>query len=117
MEIGRLNHRITVLEHRTVRDEIGNHMTKWEEAFSLWSCVSVRSSAESDDTGVIRQVETTDFIVRMHPSVYRISSTGFRILFRGIIYDIIGITPYYDHNSYMKIQCISRKAGDTDGIN
>ena len=31
MEIGTLNQRITILEHRTVVDEIGNHITKWEE--------------------------------------------------------------------------------------
>ena len=34
MEIGTLNQRITILEHRTVIDEIGNHITKWEETFS-----------------------------------------------------------------------------------
>lgn len=34
MEIGNLNQRITILEHRTVIDEIGNHITKWEETFS-----------------------------------------------------------------------------------
>ena len=28
MEIGTLNQRITILEHRTVIDEIGNHITK-----------------------------------------------------------------------------------------
>ena len=27
MEIGTLNQRITILEHRTVIDEIGNHIT------------------------------------------------------------------------------------------
>lgn len=37
MEIGTLNQRITILEHRTGIDEIGNHITKWEETFSLWA--------------------------------------------------------------------------------
>ena len=30
MEIGKLNQRITVLENRTVVDEIGNHTEKWK---------------------------------------------------------------------------------------
>ena len=30
MEIGNLNQRITILEHRTIIDEISNHITKWE---------------------------------------------------------------------------------------
>jgi len=42
MEIGKLNQRITVLENRTVVDEIGNHTTKWEEAFSCWANVTVK---------------------------------------------------------------------------
>ena len=29
MEIGTLNQRITILEHRIFIDEIGNHITKW----------------------------------------------------------------------------------------
>lgn len=46
MEIGKLNQRITILENRTVVDEIGNHTSKWDEVFSCWAKVSVKSSAE-----------------------------------------------------------------------
>ena len=47
MEIGNLNQRITILEHRTVIDEIGNHTTKWEETFSLWAKVTVKTATVS----------------------------------------------------------------------
>ncbi len=117
MKIGKLNHRISVLEHRTVTDEIGNHMTKWEEAFSLWACVTTKNATEDSDTGVIKEVQTLEFLVRQSPSVFQISSTNFRIGFGGNIYDIVGITPFYDHNSYMKIQASARKAGVPDDIN
>ena len=49
MEIGNLNQRITILEHRTVVDEIGNHITKWEETFSLWAKVTVKTATETTD--------------------------------------------------------------------
>ena len=52
MEIGNLNQRITILEHRTVVDEIGNHITKWEETFSLWAKVTVKTATETADAGV-----------------------------------------------------------------
>lgn len=51
MEIGKLNQRITILENRTVVDEIGNHTSKWDEVFSCWAKVSVKSSAEQVNTG------------------------------------------------------------------
>lgn len=54
MEIGNLNQRITILEHRTVIDEIGNHITKWEETFSLWAKVTVKTASETTDAGITR---------------------------------------------------------------
>ena len=52
MEIGTLNQRITILEHRTVVDEIGNHITNCEETFSLWAKVIVKTASETPDAGV-----------------------------------------------------------------
>ena len=48
MDFDKLNQRIAILEHRTVVDEIGNHTSKWDEVFSCWAKVSVKSSAEQD---------------------------------------------------------------------
>ena len=117
MEIGKLNQRITILEHRTVIDEIGNHITKWEEIFSLWASVTTKSVTETTDAGVTKEVQKLEFLIRQSPASLNINSTAFRILFRGNIYDITGITPLYDHNSYMKIEGETRKAGVPDDFN
>lgn len=37
MEIGMLNQRIAILEHRTKKDSIGNHKAWLEELFSCWA--------------------------------------------------------------------------------
>ena len=50
MDFDKLNQRIAILEHRTVVDEIGNHTSKWDEVFSCWAKVSVKSSAEQVNT-------------------------------------------------------------------
>ena len=55
MEIGTLNQRITILEHRTAIDEIGNHITKREETFSLWAKVIVKTASETTDAGVTKE--------------------------------------------------------------
>ena len=111
MEIGTLNQRITILEHRTVMDEIGNHITKWEETFSLWAKVTVKTAS---DAGVTKEVQKLEFLVRQSPASLNINSTNFRILFRNNIYNVTGITPLYDHNNYMKIEGEIRKAGVSD---
>ena len=117
MEIGKLNQRITILEHRTVIDEIGNHITKWEETFSLWASVTTKSVTETTDAGVTKEVQKLEFLIRTSPASLHINSKAFRILFRNNIYDITGITPFYDHNSYMKIEGETRKAGVPDDFN
>ena len=104
MEIGNLNQRITILEHRTVVDEIGNHITK----------VTVKTTTETTDAGVTKEVQKLEFLVRQSPASLNINSTNFRILFRNNIYNVTGITPLYDHNNYMKIEGEIRKAGASD---
>ena len=117
MEIGNLNQRITILEHRTVIDEIGNHITKWEETFSLWSKVAVKTASETTDAGVTKEIQKLEFLVRQSPATLNINSTNFRILFRNNFYNVTGITPLYDHNNYMKIEGEIRKAGASDDFN
>ena len=117
MEIGTLNQRITILEHRTVVDEIGNHITKWEETFSLWAKVAVKTASETTDAGVTKEVQKLEFLVRQSPASLNINRTNFRILFRNSIYNVTGIIPLYDYNNYMKIEGEIRKAGASDDFN
>ena len=117
MEIGNLNQRITILEHRTVIDEIGNHITKWEETFFLWAKVTVKTASETTDAGITREVQKLEFLARQSPASLNINSTNFRILFRSQVYDITGIIPFYDRNDYLKIEGETRKAGVPDDFN
>ncbi len=113
MEIGTLNQRITLLEQRVKVDAIGNHCNRWEEAFSCWARVTLKSSVENADTGVTKEVQTLDFYIRQQrhwmPSV-----TGNRILFRDVIYNITSVTPDYLHKDYLKLTAEARKAGQND---
>lgn len=117
MEIGKLNQRITILEHSTKIDSIGNHKARWEELFSCWAAVNVKSSSETTDAGVTKEVQKLEFLIRQSPASLNINSTAFRILFRNNIYDITGITAFYDLGSYMKIEGETRRAGNFDDIN
>ena len=113
MEIGTLNQRITILEHRTVIDEIGNHTAVWDEAFSCWAKVTLKASAEHTDAGVTKETQKLEFLIRQSRN-WMPSVTGNRILFQGNIYDITGITLDYLHKDYLKITAEARKAGQND---
>lgn len=114
MEIGTLKQRIAFLEHSTKIDGIGNHKARWEEAFSCWAAVSVKTSTETTETGVTKEVSSLEFTVRHTPDTMRINSTTHKILFRGLTYDINSVIPNYKSLDYMKIVAGTRKAGDCD---
>lgn len=116
MEIGKLNQRITILEQSTCVDNIGNHKAQWDEFFSCWTAVSVKNSAENSDTGTTKEVQTLQFMIRQNSMTMGISTTANRISFRGVLYDIIGISPNFEYRDYLKITAKARKAGASDDI-
>ncbi len=116
MEIGKLNQRITIMEHITKIDTIGNHKAQWEEFFSCWAAVSVKNSVENSDNGTTKEVQTLQFMIRQNSMTMGISTSANRISFRGVIYDITGISPNYEYRDYLKITAKARKAGVSDDI-
>lgn len=111
MEIGKLNQRITILEHRTIIDNIGNHKAQWDEVFSCWASMSVKNSVENSDNGTTKEVQTLQFMIRQNSMTMGISTSANRISFRGVIYDITGISPNFEYRDYLKITAKARKAG------
>lgn len=116
MEIGNLNQRITILEHSTRIDGIGNHKARWEELYSCWASVYVKNSTETTEAGVTKEVQTLEFTVRQTPQTEYLSTTAHRIQFRDMIYNIQGITPNFKSLDYMKITAVVRRAGENSHI-
>ena len=112
-----LNQRITILEHRTVVDEIGNHLTKWDEVYSCWAKVTEKSSTETTNTGVTKEIQSVSFVVRQSLFTLSLNATTHKILFRGLVYNIKSVQRDYLHSSYITILCEVRKVGATDEYN
>ena len=113
MEIGTLNQRITLLEQRVKVDAIGNHCNRWEEVFSCWARVTLKSSVENADTGVTKETQKLEFLIRQSRN-WMPSVTGNRILFRDVTYNITSVTPDYLHKDYLKLTAEARKTGQND---
>lgn len=116
MEIGKLNQRITILEPTTHTDTIGNHKAQWDELFSCWACVSVKTSNENSDNGTTKEVQTMQFIIRQNSETIKLSTSVNCISFRGTIYNITGIFPDFVRQDYIKITAVARKAGENGKI-
>ena len=113
MEIGKLNQRIAVLENSVKKDAIGNHKARWA---SVTVSNTVGGAAEETNTGVTREIQKLEVIIRQTPQTKKMASTVYRIRFEGIDYDIKGIVPNYQTQDYMKLICESRRAGSKDDI-
>ena len=113
MEIGTLNQRITFLVNRVVTDEIGNHTAMWDETFSCWARVTLKSSVENTEAGVTKETQKLEFLIRQSRN-WMPSVTGNRILFRDVTYNITSVTPDYLHKDYLKLTAEARKAGQND---
>ena len=112
MEIGNLNQRIDFLEHQTVTDSTGNHITRWEKTFSCWAYVIVKNSSETTDSGITKEIQSLEFTIRQNKNPRLINPTTHRIQFLGILYDINSVILNFKSQNYMKIIAVAGKAGD-----
>lgn len=105
MKVLLMNERIQIQKAVVIADEIGNRKNGWEDYFSCYATISGEDGREEAESGQTVENGTICFTVRYCSAVSGISSTGYRILFRGVIYNIISV----DHMNYkkksMKFRC------------
>lgn len=105
MDIGLLNVRIGIEKNAVTTDKYGNHLNTWEPYFSCCATVSAESPKEETDAGTIVDDGKADFTFRWCSETAALNSTGYRVVFGGEIYDILGV----DHMSYkrkaVKLHC------------
>ena len=98
MDIALLNQKITIQKNTVVVDDIGNHVSKWDDFYSCYATISGESPNESTSVGTVVDNTKADFTVRWGRAVSEITADNFRILYAGEIYNILGI----DHQNFKK---------------
>ena len=101
MNIALMNEKITIQRNTPTVDEIGNHISDWQDYFSCYATVGGEESSVSGETEAAGQTISdakASFTVRWCDALSGINSTEYRVLFRGDLYDITGI----DHLNYKK---------------
>lgn len=101
MDIAALNVKIMFQKNETVVDTIGNHQNQWSDFYSCYATLSDsegKSSAETAVAGQLLDQSDISFTVRFCKRTLAVTSTGYRILWNGDIYNILKI----DHLNFKK---------------
>lgn len=91
-----LSQRITVQKNEVIKDSIGNYKNSWSPYFVGWAAVNERTGKEAEKLGIVTSETDLIFTVRYCRETAAITTTGYRILFDGSIYNIT----YIDHLNY-----------------
>lgn len=105
MEISALNVRIQIQKTEITADEVGNRQNDWVDFHSCYATVSEESGQEKvADVGVVEN-ECVNFTIRYCKAVEKITSTEYRVLFQGDIFNILGISHANYKKKSLKLRC------------
>lgn len=90
MDIAAFNSRITIQKSTSVSDVVGNYTLEWEDYFSCYATISYGAGGE-ELVGQTFEKEVLNFSVRYCQKASAVTPINFRILFRGVPYDIKSI--------------------------
>ena len=98
MEIAAFRVKIMFQRQKAVADGIGNHTNRWEDYFACRATVGGEGGTEKAVAGTTVEDADISFTVRFCRAAQAVSSSGFRIVFREELYDILAV----DHLNYKK---------------
>ena len=111
--IARLGERITIQKCTVVEDRYKNHLTEWADYYSCHAYASTYTKEE--ETGVVTTDERgISFEIRYCSEVSRLTSTDYRVIFHGDVYNISSVDMMNYQKRSIKLLCRKERSG-TDG--
>ena len=98
MNISLMNKRVTFQKNETVTDQVGNHRSEWTDWYTCSATISGEGGDEERIAGEIIEKSDLAVTVRYCRKTSLVTTTGYRIVMDGRLYNITGI----DHFSYKK---------------
>ena len=109
MNISLMNIRICFQKNVITSDTIGNHMNEWVDYYSCHATGSGENAsqegAEAENAGTVTAHPSIDFTVRWCKAISDITTDGYRIMFEGEPYNIIGIDHMNFKRKSLKFRC------------
>ena len=92
MNIAGMRVRITFQKSRTVIDEVGNHLSTWQEYYACWATALNGSLPETgEEAGHTVEKRVLDFTVRYCSEIAGVTPKEYRIVVGDKIYKILAI--------------------------
>ena len=110
-EIARFNERIMVQENAVEIDKYGNHLASWKDYYECFTYASTYQNDKERASAVTTEEQTINFEVRWCPELESLSSTKYRIVFHGSIYDIVSVDFMNYQRKNIRIVCKLEKKG------
>jgi len=112
LKIGLLNQKVIVQKNGITEDEIGNRTNAWEDYYSCHATISGEGAGKTENAGTVTDHSDMSVTLRWCKKVSEMTTTGYRIIFKGEAYNITSI----DHMSYrgraLKIRCKKERMSD-----
>ena len=102
--IEKLNERITIQQSKHMTDKVGNHRNAWVDCYTCFAYASTYE-AQEEDGEVTAEQKSVVFTVCWCSEVRQLTSTGYRVMFRGDLYDIPSVDPMNYGKKTIKIHC------------
>ncbi len=105
MDIALLNTKILLQCNAVVVDTTGNHTNGWEDYYACHATVGGEGGSEKSAAG--QRVEYVDiaFTVRYCKKAAVVTADGFRVLFRGEVYNIVAVDHMNFRKKSLKFKC------------
>ena len=106
--IAEKNERITFQKNEVEVDEYRNHTSSWSDYFTVWAYASTYISNE-EESAVTSDERRITFHVRWCSELSKVTSNGYRILFRGDVYNILSVDLMNYQNREIRFSCRKEK--------
>ena len=105
MNIALLNTKITIEKQTIVTDKVGNHMNEWTAYHECYATVSGEGGQEVIAAGTSVDHADCHITVRWCRKLRSVSTTNYRIIMDGEIYDILSIDHLSNKGKALKFRC------------
>ena len=106
--IAEKNERITFQKNEVEVDEYRNHTSSWNDYLTAWAYASTYIANE-EGSAVTSDERRITFHVRWCSELSKVTSNGYRILFRGDVYNILSVDLMNYQKREIRFSCRKEK--------
>lgn len=107
MKIAPMNERVTFQWlDETETDEYGNHRPVWKNYFTCSTYASTMTKDETEPAATMNEQRQITFQCRYCSELASVSSTSYRAIFHGEIYNIVAFDPMNYQRKTLHFKCV-----------